>query len=91
MHHHVRHDEPASASGGARRARWLFIAFVVLALIYLIAEHRAHLVGALPFLVILACPLLHFFMPGGHGSHGSHSHGERGGGEKRIETTRSTR
>jgi hypothetical protein len=26
----------------------------------------------LPFLFLLACPLLHLFMHGGHGSHGGH-------------------
>ena len=70
-----------------RRARWVFIAFVILALVYLIAEHRAHLAGALPFLVILACPLLHLFMHGGHGSHSSHSRGGRGNDENPVEPT----
>ena len=39
---------------------------------FLIAEHRAHLLGWLPWLIILACPLLHIFM---HRSHGGHDHG----------------
>lgn len=35
-------------------------------------EHRAHAIGVLPFLLILAlCPLMHLFMHGGHGQHGS--------------------
>ncbi|EWS65291.1 hypothetical protein Y695_01455 [Hydrogenophaga sp. T4] len=29
---------------------------------FLFAEHRAHIFGALPFLLILACPLMHLFM-----------------------------
>lgn len=28
--------------------------------------HSAHLFGFLPFLLILACPLMHIFMHGGH-------------------------
>lgn len=44
--------------------------FLAIAAFYLIAEHRAHLLGWLPWLLILACPLLHFFMHGKHGGHG---------------------
>jgi hypothetical protein len=29
---------------------------------YLVTEHTAHLYGALPYLVLLACPLMHAFM-----------------------------
>jgi polyhydroxyalkanoate synthase len=38
---------------------------------------RAHFLGILPFLFLLACPLLHVFMHGGHGSHGGDDKGER--------------
>ena len=37
----------------------------------LIVDHWAHVLGVLPYLVLLACPLMHLFM---HGKHG-HSHG----------------
>ncbi len=37
---------------------------------YLVTEHTAHLFGALPYLVLLACPLMHVFMHRGHGHHG---------------------
>ncbi|WP_159650728.1 DUF2933 domain-containing protein, partial [Bosea sp. 125] len=36
--------------------------FLAIAAFYLITEHRAHLLGWLPWLLILACPLLHVFM-----------------------------
>jgi hypothetical protein len=35
-------------------------------LIYLIAEHRPHLLGWIPYLIIAACPLMHLFMHRGH-------------------------
>ena len=38
-----------------------------------LTEHLAHVVGALPLLILLACPLMHVFMHHGHGGH-SHSH-----------------
>ena len=44
--------------------------FLAIAAFYLITEHSAHLLGWLPFLLILACPLLHVFMHGKHGGHG---------------------
>jgi len=47
---------------------WILAA---LALAYLIVEHPAHLLGWLPFLAIMACPLLHLFM---HRGHHHHSH-----------------
>lgn len=37
---------------------------------YLLTEHRAHVFAALPWLILLLCPLLHVFMHRGHGGHG---------------------
>ncbi|MET3605915.1 hypothetical protein ABIC99_003750 [Sphaerotilus sulfidivorans] len=51
---------------------WLALAAV--AGWFLLTEHRAHLFGALPWLVLLACPLMHVFMHGRH-HHGRHGHG----------------
>ena len=47
-------------------------AFLIVAAFFLWTEHRAHLLGVLPYLVFLLCPLIHFFMHRGHGSHGGH-------------------
>ena len=35
----------------------------------LFVEHANHLVGWLPYLILLLCPLIHLFMHGGHGHH----------------------
>jgi len=54
------------------------VAFLAIAAFYLFAEHRAHLLGALPFLLLFACPLMHLFMHHGHGAHrGDDEHAER--------------
>lgn len=45
-------------------------AFLGLAGVILILEHRARVLEWLPYLLLLACPLMHFFM---HGKHGGHS------------------
>jgi len=42
----------------------------------LFTEHRAHVLGALPYLFLLACPLMHLFMHHGH-HHGGHRHAGR--------------
>ena len=57
------------------------IALVLLLVVggfFLWAEHRAHIMGTLPYLILLLCPLMHLFMHRGHGKngnrHGSHGH-----------------
>lgn len=59
------------------RVRWVFLGFLAVAAFFLFAEHRAHFLGALPWLLLLACPLMHLFMH--HGHHGLHGHGTRHG------------
>ena len=49
------------------------IVFLAIIGFFLFMEHRAHLFGILPFLLLLACPFMHFFMHGGHGKHGGDS------------------
>ncbi|MES2098256.1 MAG: DUF2933 domain-containing protein [Pseudomonadota bacterium] len=48
----------------------------------LFTEHRAHVLGVLPYAILLACPLMHMFMHHGH-HHGGHGHSERGNDERR--------
>lgn len=65
------------------RARLAFFGFLAIGAFLLLAEHRAHLpgiLGYLPWLLLLACPLLHVFMHGGHGGHGGHRSGAAGSG-----------
>jgi hypothetical protein len=47
--------------------------FLLIAGFFLLTEHAAHVFGVLPYLLILACPLMHLFMHHGHG-------GRHGGG-----------
>ena len=55
---------------GSGHGRWVFWGFLLIAGYFLVTEHRAHVFQYLPFLLLLACPLLHMF----------HGHGEHGGG-----------
>jgi len=45
----------------------LLLGLLAIAGTYLWTEHRAHLLGALLWLPLLACPLMHLFMHHGHG------------------------
>ena len=60
--------------------------FIAIAAFFLVTEHKAHLLGlytehevhilgALPYLLLLLCPLMHFFMHGG--GHGHHDHDKK--------------
>lgn len=51
------------------RGQWVFYAFLVFAGLLLFSEHRAHFLGILPYLILLACPLMHLFMHHGHHHH----------------------
>ena len=44
---------------------------------FLLAEHRAHAIAALPWLILLLCPLMHVFMHRGHGHGGGEGHEHR--------------
>lgn len=72
-HDHESHENDRWRTS---RANWVLIGFIAIAAFFLLTEHRAHLLGFLPFLLLLACPLMHLFMHGGHGGHGGH--GDRG-------------
>jgi len=79
MRRHVKSldDKEQSSNPHARsgsRAKWVFVGFLALAVFLLFTEHRAHVLGFLPWLILLACPLMHLFM---HGGHGGHDHGTK--------------
>jgi hypothetical protein len=52
------------------RVGLVLLGFFVIAGVLLLTEHRAHALGALIWLPLLLCPLMHVFMHGGHGGHG---------------------
>jgi hypothetical protein len=54
-----------------RDSRWsiVLVLFLAIAGYFLITEHLAHTLYVLPWLLVLACPLLHLWHHSGHGSH----------------------
>lgn len=77
MHAHHEPAAPTAPTNRHERAPWLvrLLMFAVLGVgaYYIIAEHGAHLLAAWPLLILLACPLMHIFMHGGHAGHGGQS------------------
>ena len=55
------------------------ILLAAIAVFFLWEEHKAHILGALPWLLLLACPLIHMSM---HGRHGQ-GHGDASGSGRR--------
>ena len=53
-------------TGGKSKVNWILLGFFAIAAFFLFSEHRAHALGALPFLLLLACPLMHIFMHRDH-------------------------
>jgi hypothetical protein len=47
----------------------VFAGFAIVAGTLLFTEHRAHVLGLLVWLPLLACPLMHLFMHRGHHHH----------------------
>lgn len=60
--------EPAHGTKGWFKSRsgLVLLAFLALAGSFPVMEHTAHVLGILPYLLLLACPLIHL-LHGGHG------------------------
>jgi uncharacterized membrane protein YkvI len=69
---------PTSIDDNLHQQRWRIpywmgaCVFLVVAGFFLWEEHRAHLLGALPYVLLLLCPFVHLFMHRGHNGHGGH-------------------
>jgi len=76
-HEHSHHEPTTAGSFWTSRGGLVLLALLAIGGTLLLTEHRAHVLGYLPFLILLACPLLHMFMHGGHGGHGGHGARDR--------------
>lgn len=73
MHDHSSHGSE-QGSFPTSRAGLVLLAFLAIGGFLLFSEHRAHMLGALVYVLPFACIFMHMFMHGGHGhgGHGSH-------------------
>jgi hypothetical protein len=60
-------DLNALAQVLASRTRSALVAATAVGAALIAYDHRVHVIGALPYLLLLACPLMHLFMMHGHG------------------------
>lgn len=74
MNHEPAQREPEPRSFWRSRHAIGLVVLGAIAAYFLLAEHRAHLFGALPYVLLLACPLMHVFMHRGQGGHGHDRH-----------------
>ncbi len=68
------HEHQTSRGGWfTSKANWVLIGFLAIIGFLLLTEHRAHVLGAFPIIILLlVCVVMHRFMHGGHGEdHGS--------------------
>jgi hypothetical protein len=66
---HEPHSKPPAPFWRSRTGLAL-LGFLAIAGFFLFTEHRAHVFGVLPLVLVALCPLLHLFGHGGHG-HGT--------------------
>lgn len=63
---------------GRNGQRIALVLLIIVGGFFLWTEHKAHIMGALPYLILLLCPVMHIFMHRSHGKHGnggmSHDH-----------------
>ncbi|MDF0521264.1 DUF2933 domain-containing protein [Bradyrhizobium yuanmingense] len=60
---------PQAGMSTRAKAGLVLLGFLVVAGALLFTEHQAHVLGLLVWLPLIACPLMHVFMHGGHGRH----------------------
>lgn len=70
-HNHSTHENHVNHWKAAYSV-WL-LAIGAVGAYFLLTEHFTHVAQALPFLLLLACPLMHLFMHHGHSGHGDPS------------------
>lgn len=80
MHDHTG-DQPAGTGMSIKsKAGIVLVGFLIIAGALLFTEHRAHVLGLLIWVPLLACALMHVFMHGGHGRHGGRDRQDSQGG-----------
>lgn len=61
--------------------KWTYFAasLAIIAVFFALREHWAHALGLVPYVILLACPLMHLFHGHGHGNHHA-DHQDQGAG-----------
>ena len=62
-------DETPENRRAGQAVRWTFWLFAAVGAYYVLTEHRPHLIDYLPYVLLMACPLMHLFHRHGHAHH----------------------
>ena len=80
---HLAEENLMATNDASQQHGWVWspsglvlLAFLIITAFFLITEHWAHVLGALPYVLFLLCPVLHLLMHGWHG-HGHAHHDTR--------------
>ena len=65
-------NESNEPSFWRRPAGMLLVTVAIIAGFFFLREHWGHVLGYWPYLLLLACPLMHLMHGKGHGGHSSH-------------------
>ena len=65
-------NQSSKAWLASRKAMMIILLFAIF-LLFLFTGHSTHVLSIVPYLLLLACPLLHMFM---HGKHRKHNDGK---------------
>ncbi|ABM94606.1 DUF2933 domain-containing protein [Methylibium petroleiphilum] len=82
MNHPVNESHANGAPSRRRPATIAMLMVVLIVAFYLLREHWGHVSGLWPYLLLMACPLMHLFH--GHGGHGDHARHESHGPDKPV-------
>lgn len=64
------HHAGSNKAGLFSKRTWIIIFIIgLVGLGSLFRNHTTHILSVLPYLILLACPLMHIFMHGGHDGH----------------------
>lgn len=73
MSHPANQSHADGVPSGRRPVAIALLMVALIAAFYLLREHWGHVSGFWPYLLLLACPLMHLFHDhGGHARHESH-------------------
>ncbi|MHC8411252.1 DUF2933 domain-containing protein [Pseudomonas sp. Hz4] len=74
MNNHQHTDRSANLPFWRRKTGVVLLMLIAIGAFYVVREHFNHVYSFLPYLILLICPLMHFFghghVHGGHGRHG---------------------
>ena len=70
------------------RSGLVMLGFLAVGGYFLWAEHQAHVIAALPWLLVGGCLVMHLFMHGGHGGHGGGADAGSGDDEPESDSRR---